>query len=247
MVCLLDLRSFRAIGSVTRILTVAVSLVMISVFSLNYVFGTRLYIEAASAVNNGSIIIIDAGHGGEDSGAVSASGVYEKDLNLQIANMLGECLEKAGFAVVYTRREDKLLYTEWENVKGIRKISDLKNRVAIAADYPNAIFVSIHMNSYGDAKYSGFQAYYKSADGCRSLADKIQSSVRENLQPDNHRVIKEGKGIYVLEKCPIDAVLLECGFLTNEEECEKLCEKEYQKQLCFSIVCGIIEYKKQLD
>ena len=188
------------------------------------------------------IIVIDAGHGGEDSGAVGVSGVFEKDLNLQIANAVGDLLEKEGYLIVYTRSEDKLLYGSEENVKGLRKISDLKNRCKIAESYPDSVFVSIHMNSFADSKYSGLQVYY--ADGnedSRMLATAVQSSVAQMLQPENTRSIKNGKGMYLLNKTANTAVLIECGFLTNSEECKKLSEKEYQKQLSFSIVCGIIE------
>jgi len=92
-------------------------------------------------------------------------------------------------------------------------------------------------------KYSGLQSYYSVGNtDSKTLADKLQESVRERLQTDNTRKIKEGKDIYLLENISNTAVLLECGFLTNTEECKRLCEKEYQKSLCFAIVCGIIEY-----
>ena len=123
------------------------------------------------------------------------------------------------------------------------KRSDLKNRCKAANKYPDSILVSIHMNSFGDGKYSGLQVYYSSNDDeSRVLAEKIQSSVRDSLQKENKRVIKEGKGMYILDKSDPTSVLIECGFLSNKEECEKLSEKEYQKELSFSIVCGIIEY-----
>ena len=161
---------------------------------------------------------------------------------------VGELLCERGYAVVFTRTEDKLLYTEEENVHGIRKISDLKNRCKIGAEYPNAIFLSIHMNSFGDAKYSGSQVYYASQNnGSELLAGCIQGKIRESVQPDNNRKIKGGKDMYILEHLPNVAVLVECGFLTNSEECKKLSEKEYQKQLSLAIVCGIIEYKEMIS
>ena len=197
--------------------------------------------EAASARE--MLIILDAGHGGEDVGATGVNGVYEKDLNLSLAFILGEMLAEKGFAVVYTRSEDKLLYRETENIKGIRKISDLKNRCEIAKNYPNALFVSIHMNTFGDSKYSGLQVYYSSKNPeSEILAGAIQSSVKKELQSENNRKTKVGKDIYILENIDNPAVLIECGFLSNPEEAKKLSEKEYQKILSFSIICGIIEY-----
>ena len=206
-----------------------------------------MYLQAASATAEG-IVVIDAGHGGEDSGAIAKNGVYEKDLNLKIANTLGKYLENAGFAVVYTRTEDKLLYTEEENIKGIRKISDLKNRLKISESYVGATLVSIHMNSFSEEKYSGLQVYYSTNnENSRPLAESIQNSVKAKLQPNNNRNIKNGENIYLMKNSTNAAVLIECGFLTNTEECAKLCEKEYQKELCFAIVCGIIDAKEKTN
>ena len=201
---------------------------------------------AQTSATSERVIIIDAGHGGEDPGAIGVNGVYEKDLNLQIAITVGEELKNKGYTVVYTRTEDKLLYLPEENIKGMRKISDLKNRCKITTQYTNSIFISIHMNTYGASKYSGLQVYY--ADGneeSRVLANKIQGSVKAELQHENKRQIKNGKSIYVLENASGIPVLIECGFLSNPEECEKLSEKEYQKELSFSIIYGIIEYMNE--
>lgn len=191
----------------------------------------------------GRIVIIDAGHGGEDPGTVGVTGVLEKDLNLQIALEIGAAFENEGYVVVYTRTDDRLLYTEEENIHGIRKISDLKNRCKIAEKYPNAIFISVHMNSFGKSKYSGLQVYYSEKnEKSKALADSIQNKVISDLQKNNNRTTKSGKDIYILENISNNAVLIECGFLSNSQECEKLSQKEYQKELSFSIVCGIIEY-----
>ena len=194
------------------------------------------------------VIIIDAGHGGEDSGAIGVSGVYEKDLNLEIATALGEELKNRGYTVVYTRTEDKMLYSPEENIKGMRKISDLNNRCKLTEQYEDCILISIHMNSYGSSKYSGLQVYYSDEnDKSAVLAQKIQNSVRSELQPSNRRQIKSGDSLYLLQNVSCSAVLIECGFLSNKDECEKLSQKEYQKQLSFSIICGIIEYINEND
>ncbi len=205
--------------------------------------GEALFFEAADAIPYEKIIILDAGHGGEDSGAVGVNGVLEKDLNLEITLEIGKMLEEKGYIVIYTRTDDRLLYAENENVKGIRKISDLKNRCKVAARYPDAIFVSIHMNSFGSEKYSGLQVYYSEEnENSVRLANAIQKKVKEDIQPENNRVTKVGKGMYLLENMSNPSIIVECGFLTNKNECEKLSQKEYQKQLSFSIVCAIIEY-----
>ena len=189
-------------------------------------------------------VIIDAGHGGEDVGAIGSDGIYEKDLNMQVTQKLGDYLSAAGYNVIYTRTEDRLLYTEEQNVKGMRKIYDLKNRIAIANAYSDAIFISIHMNYYGSPSCTGLQVYHSASAESKALAQSVQSTVKNTLQPGNKRTVKDGAGIYVLENCIHPAVLIECGFISNPEECKKLSEKEYQKELCFSILCGIIEYEK---
>ena len=247
-VIVLNLHRFRWLISGVKF----ISLAMLLLLFFNLVSGAYLssdrYVEVLQKENEKNLVIIDAGHGGEDPGAIGHGEIYEKDLNLEIAKTLGKQLEERGFAVMYTRTEDKLLYLEEENIKGIRKISDLKNRCKIAAEYPDAIFVSIHMNSFGNPKYSGLQVYYsENNENSRLLATKIQTSVKDTLQNDNDRVVKEGKNMYVMENVTNTAVLIECGFLTNRGECEKLCEKEYQNRLSLAIVCGIIEYRKQIS
>ena len=189
------------------------------------------------------IVIIDAGHGGEDPGAIGVTGVLEKDLNLEIAALLTECLEEEGICVINTRTSDKLLYNEAENIKGLKKIYDLKNRCKIANAYKDAVFISVHMNSFSSEKYNGLQVYYSDSDEeSYNLALKIQNTVKQQLQNDNNRNPKNGKGLYILDNNECTSVLIECGFISNESDCKNLSKKEYQKQLCFSIVCGIIEY-----
>lgn len=233
-------------------LFIKVSVILTVSLAIAFGFILRVYgksVMVLGKLNSNSAektIVIDPGHGGEDGGAIGKNGVLEKDLNLLVAFELGEMLANDGYTVIFTRTEDKLLYTEEENIKGMRKIYDLKNRRTIAEKFPNALFISIHMNSFGIEKYSGLQVYY-TPDNKSSLllADSIQSSVKASLQNDNKRVVKPGKDIYLLEKAKNVSVLIECGFLSNEEECKKLSDKEYRKQLCFSIFCGIIKYEEK--
>ena len=236
---LIGKRKTQAFVSIFLVLLVALSC---AIGVVTRGFSKELLIPA-NTLPGEKIIIIDAGHGGEDPGAVGVNGVLEKDINLKIALEIGRAFEEKGYIVVYTRTDDRLLYTEEENIKGIRKISDLKNRCKIAERYPESIFISVHMNSFGSSKYSGLQVYYSEGnEESRALADSIQDKVVSEIQKDNNRSIKPGKDMYILEHIDNTAVLIECGFLTNKAECEKLSEKEYQKQLSFSIVCGIIEY-----
>lgn len=245
MKCLvINLNKARRLLPVIKILSILLVISTLVFVLADGVYYSTDYVEAMHAQSERNTVVIDAGHGGEDSGAVGVDGSLEKDLNLEIALCLGKLLTERGFAVIYTRTDDKLLYTEKENIKGIRKISDLKNRCKIAAEYPNALFISIHQNSYGSSKYSGLQVYHKPNDTeSTALAAAIQKNVKAALQPNNTRSVKSGDRLYILENCKSNAVIIECGFLTNREECEKLSKKEYQKELCSAIICGIIEYK----
>lgn len=203
--------------------------------------------ESTSADAPEYTFILDAGHGGEDSGAIGVNGAYEKDINLSICNMLAEVLKANGFDVILTRTEDKLLYTEEENIKGQRKHYDLKNRLKFAEENPDAIFISIHMNNFPQESCRGMQVYYPpSSEESRLLATEIQNMVKSTLQNYNTRQVKESEGnIYLLDNAKGTAVLIECGFLSNREECEKLSSKDYQTQLSFQIFCGIMEYIKK--
>lgn len=190
------------------------------------------------------VVIIDAGHGGEDGGTIGVNGCYEKDINLKIAKKLEILLGNAGIQTVMTRSEDILLYDRNVDYKGKKKILDLAARLKISEQYENAIFVSIHMNSFPEAKYNGLQVYYSPNDK-RSvlLADKIQLMTKELLMPENSRKTKTSGGkIYLLDQIALPAVLIECGFLSNPEECKKLCDETYQKELCEVICRAICEH-----
>lgn len=193
------------------------------------------------------IVIIDAGHGGEDGGAVGANGVYEKDLNLLIAADLKDMLSAEGIDTVMTRETDIMLYDKNVNYKGRKKMLDLAARLKIAESYEDCIFVSIHMNSFPDKKYSGLQVYYSpNHTDSKILAESIQKNVSVNLQPENSRSVKKaGSNIYLLDRIQSPAVLIECGFISNHEECELLSSKEYRQKLTLLIFCGICEYISQ--
>lgn len=190
-------------------------------------------------------VILDAGHGGEDGGAVGKDGTAEKELNLSIATMLSDMLRASGVKVIMTRTEDVLLYDRNVDYKGRKKSLDLRARLEVANANPDALFVSIHMNAFPNKKYSGLQVYYsKNAGESRALAENIQSTVKTLLQPENDRKIKKaGSSIYLLDRAPGIAVLVECGFLSNDEECEKLCTVKYRRQLAFALFDAICSFR----
>lgn len=198
-------------------------------------------IEASSPVP--PIVVIDAGHGGEDCGAIGKNGALEKDLNLQISLKLNELLQANGIQTVMTRTEDILLYDPNSNYQGQKKIQDLATRKSIAEQYENVIFVSIHMNAFPQSQYSGLQVYYSpNHASSQKLAQAMQTLIKQTLQPDNRRGIKVAdESIYLLDRLNCPAVLVECGFLSNPEECERLSDDTYQRQLALVIGLSVLQ------
>ena len=190
-----------------------------------------------------SVVILDAGHGGEDGGAVSVVGDYEKDLNLALCRQMEILLRTNGIPTVMTRTEDILLYDKTVDYHGRKKALDLAARRAIAEAYPNGIFVSIHMNSYPLSQYHGLQVWYSpNHSASRALAETIQATVAASLQPENDRAVKAaGSNIYLLHRLQSPAVLVECGFLSNPEEAARLGDPSYRRQLALVLSLSLME------
>ena len=197
-----------------------------------------------------SVIVIDAGHGGEDAGAVSPDGTLEKDLNLEISRLLYALCKLNGNEAKLTRDSDTLLYDYYkdlDNYTGKKKVYDLKNRVKITEEEDNPIYVGIHMNKFQESKYSGLQVYYsKNNDLSKSLASLVQNNTREYLQADNKRKIKQAdSSIHILDSLECPAVLIECGFLSNEQEVASLKDSNYKASLSLVIFSSILESKME--
>lgn len=190
------------------------------------------------------VVIIDPGHGGEDSGAV-ANSVLEKDINLDISLRLRDMLRASGITVKMTRDSDLSIYDTSAGTIREKKVSDLKNRVEIANSSKNNILVSIHQNKFEDSKYSGAQMFYSTNnEKSKILAESIRQSVTGLIQQDNKRELKKGdSSIYLLNNSTVPSVIVECGFLSNAEEAKKLSDEEYKNKMAFAIYCGILEYK----
>ena len=189
-------------------------------------------------------IIIDAGHGGEDGGAVGDDGTCEKVLNLDIAFILRDMLQAEGINVIMTRTEDILLYDPNEDYQGRKKVLDLKARLKISQENPDALFISIHMNAFPQKKYDGLQVYYPLEDErSKELATILQQTTKQYLQSNNMRRPKgAGSNIYLLDENPNHSILIECGFLSNEEECARLNTAEYRQQLSLVFYNSIMKY-----
>jgi len=186
-------------------------------------------------------VVLDAGHGGEDGGAVSANGVLEKDLNLSIALRLRALLEANGIRVVLTRSTDTLLYDKDVDYHGRKKALDLAARKNIAESTENCVFVSIHMNAFPIAKYQGLQVWYsKNHPASLTLAQSVQSMNQSLLQPSNERSVKAAtSSIYLLHHLRSPAILVECGFLSNPEEATLLASEAYQENLAFLLFLSL--------
>jgi len=190
-------------------------------------------------------VIIDAGHGGADGGAVGVNGEIEKDINLAIALKLRRLFNMSNFQVILTRDTDILLNTD-----GVRKkkASDLANRAKVANNNPSAIFISIHMNKFPQERYSGLQVFFSPNNlDSANLADLIRTNNREYLQLDNNREIKKGRDMFVLENIKNIGVLIECGFLSNREEAALLATEEHQIKLARIIFASIAEFEKTFN
>lgn len=177
-------------------------------------------------------LILDAGHGGEDGGAVSVTGARESDINLEVVLRLRDLLAFYGTDPVLLRETDVSLHSPGAVSPREKKTSDLKNRTEAVNHIPNATLLSIHQNSYPEGKYWGSQAFYAKTEGSQELAQALQTALREDLQPNNHRECKSVPDtVYLMNHVNCRAVLLECGFLTNPEEEARLRDGNYQKKL----------------
>lgn len=191
------------------------------------------------------VVVIDAGHGGEDAGASGAAGLMEKEVNLAVAFALRDVLEAAGIPTVMTRTEDKLLYDRNVDYQGRKKVLDLAARLNIAEATEECLFISIHMNAFPQAQYNGLQVWYSPHDPRSArIAEAVQTAA-VTLQPDNHRKIKAaGSNIFLLDNLDTPAILVECGFLSNPEEAERLANTAYQRQVALAIFAGIVGYMR---
>lgn len=190
------------------------------------------------------VIVLDAGHGGADGGAVAQDGTQEQYINLDITLKINNMLKLCGYSTVLTRKDDNSIHDPDAKTIGQQKVSDIHNRLKIIESQPNCIFVSIHQNYYTDGKYSGAQVFFSgNNDKSSELAQYIQSEIITMLQPDNTRKIKQsGSSIYLLYHATVPSVLVECGFLSNYDETEKLKNEDYRNQMALAVFSGIADY-----
>ena len=211
------------------------------------VFGlVRESIQIQGTIKTTPTVIVDAGHGGFDGGAVAGDGTVEKDINLEISLKLAEILRFNGFDVVMTRTED----IGTDSVSGSvakRKKSDLENRLMLMEKNPDSLYVSIHLNKFTTSAASGTQVFYTpNFKEAYDLSLLVQKSVVSMLQPENTRTVKQGtSATYLLKNAKVPAIIVECGFLSNKSELQKLKNEDYQSQMAFAVASGIMDFYSQ--
>ncbi|MCI8478432.1 MAG: N-acetylmuramoyl-L-alanine amidase [Oscillospiraceae bacterium] len=192
---------------------------------------------AFSAVRSaGEQLILDAGHGGEDGGAVSLSGVPESGINLSIVLKLDQILGLYGISPILLRSEDRSLHDAGAQTLREKKVSDLHNRVAAVEAVDQATLFSIHQNTYENPNYHGAQVFYTNGEISLPLAQFTQELLRQGLDPDNHRKpAKIPDSVYLMKHISCRAILIECGFLSNPEEDQALQSESYQGKIAISL------------
>ena len=227
------------------IICLVIGCILLAVFAALYVrhavCDSRGNSENASGIKKSSLLI-DAGHGGEDGGAVSADGTVEKDINLAISLPLADMLRVCGYDIVMTRDGDYSIGDKSLKSVRERKVSDLQNRLKLFDQ--SHMVISIHENQFPQTQYYGTQIFYgiKCAES-QPLASSVRETVLGMLQPDNTRQLKKAtKDIYLLYNTTSPAIIVECGFLSNTGELAKLKNAEYQQQMAFAIGCGVLAF-----
>ncbi|MGG7163028.1 N-acetylmuramoyl-L-alanine amidase CwlD [Clostridium ihumii] len=193
--------------------------------------------------SNTKIILIDPGHGGIDGGASAADGTVEKNINLNIALELAKLLKENGFKVFLTRDEDRGLYSDSGSVKE-KKIQDLNERCKLKKDTNCDLFISIHLNKFSDASCKGAQVWYSKNSESEEIANIIQSNLVADLDSSNHRKPKFAKDMYKVLRTNDDmpGVIVECGFLSNNQDLSNLKNESYQKKVADSLNKSIKNY-----
>ncbi len=190
----------------------------------------------------GKGILLDPGHGGEDGGTAAVDGTLEKNINLAVALNLRDMLAVCGYPVSMTRETDISIHDDGCVSAREKKVSDMHKRLTLYNQ--SALVVSIHQNHFAASQYAGAQVFYSGNKmQSQALAQSIQQRIVGELQPDNTRQIKKATdGIYLLHHAQPPAILVECGFLSNVEECKKLCTPSYQQAIASAVFAGLMDY-----
>ena len=197
----------------------------------------------APARGEGRTLVLDAGHGGEDGGAVSPSGTVESGINLSIVCKLDQLLGFYGQSPLLLRSEDVSHHDADADTLREKKVSDLHNRAARIEDTENAVLLSVHQNTYPDSRYRGAQVFYAGGEESQSFAVLTQEALRAALDPDNNRQAKPiPDTVYLMNHITCPGILVECGFLSNPEEEVLLQSDGYQSKLASALTASWLQW-----
>ena len=207
--------------------------------------GTVSFVGSSNVQKAERCIVIDAGHGGDDPGKIGINGALEKDLNLEIARKVESLLRLEGIETVLTRTGSEGLYDAGAENK---KVQDMKRRIEKIEEASPMLAVSIHQNSYPEEYVKGAQVfYYKDSKESENAAKVMQESLKQRLDPQNHREAKANASYFLLKKTSSPIIIVECGFLSNQEEAKKLSDPAYQEQVAWAVFMGIMQTVNQME
>lgn len=213
--------------------------------SLALCIGGGSAVQAVMHHDSARTLVIDAGHGGFDGGAVGSSGTTEQDINLSIAQRVQALAGFFGVRTALTRADENAL--DYDSSRSIRenKVADIRAREQIVRETSDPVFVSIHLNKFSDAQYRGAQVFYSpNHAGSKTLAELLQASLADGCDPANTRQAKRAENtIYLMNQLECPAVIVECGFLSNPAEEQLLNDTGYHKKIAASIVTGYLRYE----
>jgi N-acetylmuramoyl-L-alanine amidase len=223
---------------IRKIIIVALIAILVVIFDYTYI---HVFVNHRHTVGS-RVVIIDAGHGGIDGGAIGKNGTIEKNINLDISQKVKAYLESGGDSCIMIREVDEGLYSEYGTIRN-KKNEDLKNRKDIISKYRADMFISIHLNSFPQSQYYGAQVFYpEDSEDSRILAKLVQEELLKILDRGNKRVEKASDSYYLLKDNPVPSILIECGFLSNPEEESLLRDENYRNKIAWAIYRGIIRF-----
>ena len=208
--------------------------------SLALCIGGRSAVQAVMHHDSARTLVIDAGHGGFDGGAVGSNGTTEQDINLSIAQRVQSLAAFFGVRTAMTRTDENAL--DYDPSRPVRenKIADIKAREQFVQDTADPVFLSIHLNKFSDAQYHGAQVFYADEASSLGLAQHTQELLRLALDPENRRqAARLPNTVYLMTHITCRAILVECGFLSNPEE-DALQTGSYQTKIAAALACAYL-------
>lgn len=228
-----------------RHLLAIIGFAALSIAALLLMTGRRETAVFSPQSSESKIVIIDAGHGGEDGGAVSAEGAAESHINLAIAKRVENLLAFMGHDVLMTRTGDEAIYSQDATTLREKKVSDLQNRVAMVNGQEGAVLLSIHQNSLpGHPTVHGAQVFYNTVAPSQEMAEAVQAMLNEQANRGNEKAAKPIDGsVYLMKNSKAPSILVECGFMSNNSEVKLLQDADYQLRMAACIVAGFRQYQ----